>query len=133
MAKLPGAFLVVLAGLVAGVGVSTAEAGFRTPESLVRNVYAYYGDLQRQKTPPDFVVSVSPMSAISVEAPWVSTRLVEGRAIDRSGELGVEGHASERHLGQRELALDAAVVDDQIEPAELFSRPGGEAPLCSGP
>ena len=44
MAKLPGAFLVVLAGLVAGVGVSTAEAGFRTPESLVRNVYAYYGD-----------------------------------------------------------------------------------------
>jgi hypothetical protein len=24
-------------------GVATAEAGFRTPESLVRNVYAYYG------------------------------------------------------------------------------------------
>jgi hypothetical protein len=31
-------------GLLAGFGVSTAQAGFRTPESLVRNVYAYYGD-----------------------------------------------------------------------------------------
>jgi len=40
MAKILGAFLVLLAGL----GVSTADAGFRSPESLVRNVYAYYGD-----------------------------------------------------------------------------------------
>jgi hypothetical protein len=39
MAKVLGAFLVLLAGL----GVSTADAGFRSPESLVRNVYAYYG------------------------------------------------------------------------------------------
>ncbi len=30
--------------LLAGLGVSTADAGFRSPESLVRNVYAYYGD-----------------------------------------------------------------------------------------
>lgn len=29
--------------LLAGLGIS-AEAGFRTPESLVRNVYAYYGN-----------------------------------------------------------------------------------------
>jgi hypothetical protein len=29
--------------LFAGSGVSGAEAGFRSPESLVRNVYAYYG------------------------------------------------------------------------------------------
>jgi hypothetical protein len=38
--------LVPLAGLVvlAGAGISIAEAGFRSPESLVRNVYAYYGD-----------------------------------------------------------------------------------------
>jgi hypothetical protein len=38
--------LVPLAGLVvlAGAGTSIAEAGFRSPESLVRNVYAYYGD-----------------------------------------------------------------------------------------
>jgi hypothetical protein len=40
MAKLLGAFLVVLAGL----GIPAAHAGFRSPESLVRNVYAYYGD-----------------------------------------------------------------------------------------
>jgi hypothetical protein len=40
MAKVLGAFLVLLAGL----GVSTSDAGFRSPESLVRNVYAYYGD-----------------------------------------------------------------------------------------
>jgi hypothetical protein len=40
VAKLFGAFLVLFAGL----GVRSAEAGFRSPESLVRNVYAYYGD-----------------------------------------------------------------------------------------
>jgi hypothetical protein len=39
MSKLSGAILAVLAAL----GVVTAEAGFRSPESLVRNVYAYYG------------------------------------------------------------------------------------------
>src|SRR6266478_2057159 len=40
MSKVFGTVLVLLAGL----SVSTAEAGFRSPESLVRNVYAYYGD-----------------------------------------------------------------------------------------
>jgi hypothetical protein len=39
MAKVFAAMLVLLSGL----GVSAAEAGFRSPESLVRNVYAYYG------------------------------------------------------------------------------------------
>jgi hypothetical protein len=39
MAKLFAAIPVLLAGL----GVSAADAGFRSPESLVRNVYAYYG------------------------------------------------------------------------------------------
>jgi hypothetical protein len=29
--------------LLAGLGCSAAEAGFRSPESLVRNVYAHYG------------------------------------------------------------------------------------------
>jgi hypothetical protein len=29
--------------LYAGFGVTPLEAGFRSPESLVRNVYAYYG------------------------------------------------------------------------------------------
>ena len=46
MAKIRAMTLVRFAGLVllAGLGISTAEAGFRSPESLVRNVYAYYGD-----------------------------------------------------------------------------------------
>jgi hypothetical protein len=33
----------MLIGL-AYLGISAAQAGFRSPESLVRNVYAYYGD-----------------------------------------------------------------------------------------
>jgi len=35
-----------LAGIIllAGLGIATVAAGFRSPESLVRNVYAYYGD-----------------------------------------------------------------------------------------
>jgi hypothetical protein len=46
MAKVWSATLVPLLGLVlfAAAGISPAEAGFRSPESLVRNVYAYYGD-----------------------------------------------------------------------------------------
>ena len=35
-------FAIVVA-LSAGFAALSAEAGFRTPESLVRNVYAYYG------------------------------------------------------------------------------------------
>ena len=31
-------------GLLAGFGLAPLQAGFRSPESLVRNVYAYYGD-----------------------------------------------------------------------------------------
>ena len=40
MVKFVGTLLVLLAG----IGPSTVQAGFRSPESLVRNVYAYYGD-----------------------------------------------------------------------------------------
>jgi hypothetical protein len=38
--------LVPFAGpvLLAGANIPGTEAGFRSPESLVRNVYAYYGD-----------------------------------------------------------------------------------------
>jgi hypothetical protein len=39
VSRISGAVLALLAGL----GISIAEAGFRSPESLVRNVYAYYG------------------------------------------------------------------------------------------
>src|SRR3954468_22315860 len=35
-------FLAVIIVLLAGLG-SPAQAGFRSPESLIRNVYAYYG------------------------------------------------------------------------------------------
>ncbi len=38
MARILGAILALVAG------ASNLAAGFRTPESLVRNVYAYYGD-----------------------------------------------------------------------------------------
>jgi len=39
MPRIPAAILVLLAGF----GISALDAGFRSPESLVRNVYAYYG------------------------------------------------------------------------------------------
>jgi hypothetical protein len=39
MPRIPAAILALLAGF----GISALEAGFRSPESLVRNVYAYYG------------------------------------------------------------------------------------------
>jgi len=39
MTKIFEGFLVLLACL----GTSAVEAGFRSPESLIRNVYAYYG------------------------------------------------------------------------------------------
>jgi hypothetical protein len=35
---------ILAATLVLACGTSSAGAGFRTPESLVRNVYAHYGD-----------------------------------------------------------------------------------------
>jgi hypothetical protein len=40
MANVFGAMLALLAAL----GIPAAAAGFRSPESLVGNVYAYYGD-----------------------------------------------------------------------------------------
>ena len=35
--------LAIVIAVFAGLRALTAEAGFRTPESAVRNVYAYYG------------------------------------------------------------------------------------------
>lgn len=40
MARISAAILALMSGL----GCASLEAGFRSPESLVRNVYAYYGD-----------------------------------------------------------------------------------------
>jgi hypothetical protein len=36
-------FVLTILMLYAGSGVMPLEAGFRSPESLIRNVYAYYG------------------------------------------------------------------------------------------
>jgi hypothetical protein len=46
MTKVWATIQVPLAGLalLAGLGIATVDAGFRSPESLVQNVYAYYGD-----------------------------------------------------------------------------------------
>jgi hypothetical protein len=44
---LPGAvakFLFAIPILCAGFAIAPLQAGFRTPESLVRNLYAYYGN-----------------------------------------------------------------------------------------
>ena len=37
-------FLLTILILLSGFGVTRLEAGFRSPESVVKNVYAYYGD-----------------------------------------------------------------------------------------
>jgi hypothetical protein len=44
MAKTVGTRFAAMLVLLSGLGITAAEAGFRSPESLVRNVYAYYGD-----------------------------------------------------------------------------------------
>lgn len=43
MERLFATLLLLICGLVGALAPVAAEAGFRTPESLVRNVYAYYG------------------------------------------------------------------------------------------
>ena len=62
--------------LLAGSGISVAEAGFRSPESLVRNVYAYYG-----KGAPDLSKGLPRDDATarqffdpSLRTPWRSVR-----------------------------------------------------------
>ena len=44
MAKILRTILATIMGLLAGFSASALQAGFRTPESLVRNVYGYYGN-----------------------------------------------------------------------------------------
>ena len=44
MAKMLRKVIAGIIGLLAGFGAVTLHAGFRSPESLVRNVYAYYGN-----------------------------------------------------------------------------------------
>jgi hypothetical protein len=44
MAKTVGTRFAAMLILLSGLGITAAEAGFRSPESLVRNVYAWYGN-----------------------------------------------------------------------------------------
>ena len=52
MSKVSTMILVTLADLLllSGASLSSSQAGFRSPESLVRNVYAYYGDRSSELT-----------------------------------------------------------------------------------
>jgi len=62
--------------LLAGSGISMAEAGFRSPESLVRNVYAYYGsgapDLSKGLPRDD--ATARQFFDPSLRTPWRSVR-----------------------------------------------------------
>jgi hypothetical protein len=72
MSRLFGAVLVLLAGL----GVPTLEAGFRSPESLVRNVYAYYGDRSSELSnglPRDSATAAQFFDP-SLRAAWISPK-----------------------------------------------------------
>jgi len=70
MANILAALMVVLAGL----GVSSAGAGFRSPESLVRNVYAYYGDRSSSLSSglPRDTATAQQFFDPSLRAAWVS-------------------------------------------------------------
>jgi hypothetical protein len=72
MVKFLGSFLVLLAGL----GISAAEAGFRSPESLVRNVYAYYGNgaSQFSKGLPHDFATVGQFFDPSLREAWISLK-----------------------------------------------------------
>jgi hypothetical protein len=71
MARFLGSLLVLL-----GLGACTAEAGFRSPESLVRNVYAYYGDRSSDLSnglPRDFATADQFFDR-SLRGAWVSQK-----------------------------------------------------------
>jgi hypothetical protein len=70
IARIVPAMLVLFAGL----GLSSLEAGFRSPESLVRNVYAYYGDRSSDLSSglPRDPVTASQFFDPSLRAAWNS-------------------------------------------------------------
>lgn len=84
MAKFLGAILMVMASLAA----SPIEAGFRSPESLVRNVYAYYGNgtSDLSKGLPRDAATALQFFDRSLQAAWSSAKgqpydfLVQSRA-----------------------------------------------------
>jgi hypothetical protein len=72
MARVFGAFLVGLAVF----GVAAAWAGFRSPESLVRNVYAYYGDRSSDLSRglPRDAATAQQFFDPSLQAAWTSSK-----------------------------------------------------------
>jgi hypothetical protein len=69
-------FLAALLVLLAGLGLSTAGAGFRSPESLVRNVYAYYGDRSSELSSglPHDPATARQFFDPSLHAAWISRK-----------------------------------------------------------
>ena len=63
--------------LLASTSASDAQAGFRTPESLVRNVYAYYGDgsSELSKGMPHDADTTRQFFDASLRAAWRSSGL----------------------------------------------------------
>jgi hypothetical protein len=72
MANVIAAMLIVLAGF----GIRSAAAGFRSPESLVRNVYAHYGDRSSDLSNglPSDAATASQFFDSSLRAAWVRSR-----------------------------------------------------------
>jgi hypothetical protein len=72
MAKFLGTLLVLLS-----LSAPAAEAGFRSPESLVRNVYAYYGDRSSDLSSglPRDPATADQFFDRSLRGAWVSQKL----------------------------------------------------------
>jgi hypothetical protein len=70
MAKFLAAILVLLAGIL------PVESGFRSPESLVRNVYAYYGDRSSELSNglPHDSATTRQFFDPSLRAAWISLK-----------------------------------------------------------
>jgi hypothetical protein len=75
-AKLWGARLVWLFVALVGLGMPAAKAGFRSPESLVRNVYAYYGDRTSELSNglPHDPESAEQFFDVGLRSAWVSLK-----------------------------------------------------------
>ena|ERR1700681_2329044 len=69
-------FLAAMLMMLAGFGIPPAEAGFRSPESLVRNVYAYYGNRSSDLSNglPRDAATARQFFDRSLRAAWVRSR-----------------------------------------------------------
>jgi hypothetical protein len=74
MAKIVGTILVFV---IAVLETSAAAAGFRSPESLVRNVYAHYGDRSSDLSSglPHDTATARQFFDPSLQAAWISLKM----------------------------------------------------------